>query len=267
MTLGTLAAFALTSVAMVRLRADSPAVSIVPAGLECLAKVYGGRTVPAAPKERSDLSRFLILSNDTRILWDDHIDKSFDEKLARPDLEDTLSIPYPLTDNYLPLSINFDPGRFRSMALLKAVYGDTQSDVKKNLTSITWAPSGKKIRFNRQLGAAAALQQVGKQLAGMNGVTRYVKNLGGTFNWRVIKDTNRLSPHSFGIAVDINTTFSDYWKWAAPGLDPLPYRNRIPMSVVRAFERNGFIWGGKWYHYDTMHFEYRPEFFCTSDEK
>jgi hypothetical protein len=20
-----------------------------------------------------------------------------------------------------------------------------------------------------------------------------------------------------------------------------------------------FIWGGKWYHHDTMHFEYRPE--------
>jgi len=19
------------------------------------------------------------------------------------------------------------------------------------------------------------------------------------------------------------------------------------------------VWGGKWYHYDTMHFEYRPE--------
>jgi hypothetical protein len=25
------------------------------------------------------------------------------------------------------------------------------------------------------------------------------------------------------------------------------------------FEKHGFIWGGKWYHYDTMHFEYRPE--------
>ncbi|MEJ2663631.1 MAG: M15 family metallopeptidase, partial [Spirochaetia bacterium] len=25
------------------------------------------------------------------------------------------------------------------------------------------------------------------------------------------------------------------------------------------FEKYGFIWGGKWYHYDTMHFEYRPE--------
>jgi hypothetical protein len=25
------------------------------------------------------------------------------------------------------------------------------------------------------------------------------------------------------------------------------------------FERQGFIWGGKWWHFDTMHFEYRPE--------
>ena len=24
-------------------------------------------------------------------------------------------------------------------------------------------------------------------------------------------------------------------------------------------EKHGFIWGGRWYHYDTMHFEYRPE--------
>ena len=29
--------------------------------------------------------------------------------------------------------------------------------------------------------------------------------------------------------------------------------------VVEVFEKHGFIWGGKWYHYDTMHFEYRPE--------
>jgi hypothetical protein len=30
---------------------------------------------------------------------------------------------------------------------------------------------------------------------------------------------------------------------------------------VEIFERHGFIWGGKWGHFDTMHFEYRPEFF------
>ncbi len=37
------------------------------------------------------------------------------------------------------------------------------------------------------------------------------------------------------------------------------YRNRMPLEIVEIFERHGFIWGGRWYHYDTMHFEYRPE--------
>ena len=31
------------------------------------------------------------------------------------------------------------------------------------------------------------------------------------------------------------------------------------MTIVDVFERHGFIWGGRWFHYDTMHFEYRPE--------
>jgi hypothetical protein len=30
-------------------------------------------------------------------------------------------------------------------------------------------------------------------------------------------------------------------------------------EIVDIFERRGFVWGGKWYRYDTMHFEYRPE--------
>jgi len=25
-----------------------------------------------------------------------------------------------------------------------------------------------------------------------------------------------------------------------------------------------FIWGGRWYHFDTMHFEYRPELLDAS---
>jgi hypothetical protein len=29
--------------------------------------------------------------------------------------------------------------------------------------------------------------------------------------------------------------------------------------VIKAFEDEGFIWGGKWEQYDNMHFEYRPE--------
>ena len=37
------------------------------------------------------------------------------------------------------------------------------------------------------------------------------------------------------------------------------YQNRYPHEIVEIFERHGFIWGGRWYHYDTMHFEFRPE--------
>ncbi|MCL2443985.1 MAG: M15 family metallopeptidase [Treponema sp.] len=28
---------------------------------------------------------------------------------------------------------------------------------------------------------------------------------------------------------------------------------------MKTFESQGFIWGGKWQLFDTMHFEYRPE--------
>ena len=37
----------------------------------------------------------------------------------------------------------------------------------------------------------------------------------------------------------------------------------IPVEIVEPVEAEGFSWGGKWYHYDTMHFEYRPELFAS----
>jgi peptidoglycan LD-endopeptidase CwlK len=36
---------------------------------------------------------------------------------------------------------------------------------------------------------------------------------------------------------------------------------------VRVFEKHGFIWGGRWYHYDTMHFEYRPELIAMGADR
>lgn len=71
-----------------------------------------------------------------------------------------------------------------------------------------------------------------------------------------------MSVHSFGAAFDINVGFSDYWYNNRNKTNPkahIPFKNRIPLEIVELFEKNGFIWGGRWYHYDTMHFEYRPE--------
>jgi hypothetical protein len=65
--------------------------------------------------------------------------------------------------------------------------------------------------------------------------------------------------HSWGAAIDITTAYSDYWRWSRGGGDPPLYRNRIPADIVAVFARHGFIWGGNWAHFDTMHFEYRPE--------
>ena len=72
--------------------------------------------------------------------------------------------------------------------------------------------------------------------------------------------------HSFGAAIDLNTRYADYWIWAGgkPGRVP-HYNNKYPMKIVDAFERHGFIWGGRWYHYDTMHFEYRPELLAIAE--
>jgi hypothetical protein len=88
---------------------------------------------------------------------------------------------------------------------------------------------------------------------------KYLYPLGGTYNCRAVADTGVSSMHAWGAAIDINTTYSDYWLWRRTGGGPAPYTNRIPAEIVSAFERHGFIWGGRWEHFDTMHFEYRPE--------
>lgn len=90
------------------------------------------------------------------------------------------------------------------------------------------------------------------------------------WNWRTIADTQTRSYHSYGVAVDILPKSlggkETYWLWAArskPEWWNIPYSDRFhpPAAVIKAFEAEGFIWGGKWLFFDTMHFEYRPEIF------
>jgi hypothetical protein len=38
--------------------------------------------------------------------------------------------------------------------------------------------------------------------------------------------------------------------------DPKRRAALLDKLVAWIFEKHGFIWGGEWYHYDTMHFEY-----------
>jgi hypothetical protein len=232
----------------------------LPAGLGCLRRAYGEfiERVDGAPAT----GLTIVMKSGARIPWDDGEPKSFEEKLARADLEDQMSIPYPAAWSDTPPGPDDDPGRIRAGALFDAIYGATPGEVKGRLVDVSWLASrgGGEVRFNGAGGAAAALGRVGDRLEAAlpDELLRYVIPTGGTFNWRPIAGTDRRSAHSHGIAIDVGVGRSDYWRWSA-GRGAIVHRNRIPREVVELFEREGFIWGGKWYHYDTMHFEYRPE--------
>jgi hypothetical protein len=90
-----------------------------------------------------------------------------------------------------------------------------------------------------------------------------------SYNWREIGDRSSRSFHSYGIVVDILperwNQKNIYWAWHRD-IDPenwmvLPLERRWmpPEQVIEAFEKEGFIWGGKWIVWDNMHFEYHPE--------
>jgi hypothetical protein len=89
-------------------------------------------------------------------------------------------------------------------------------------------------------------------------IKRAAYPIAGTYKCRAVADTGQASPHGYGIAIDLNTAASDYWYWRPHG-GAVVYRNRMPLEIVTIFEKHGFIWGGKWYRYDIMHFEFRPE--------
>jgi hypothetical protein len=207
--------------------------------------------------ERDGERLYFKLQNGSRLLYDDGRPKDVAEKIESPDLEDTLSIPYPLGD--VPQYIsdpNSDPGRSRSDQLLAATYGASPEAVQSKLVRVDFC--GTPVMFNAANGAADSLRRVTEEACSDPALAPYFAKLGGTYNWRPIAGTERLSAHSYGIAIDLNPDLGGYWRWSR--IDPAKFdRSSFPQALVDAFEANGFIWGGKWYHFDLMHFEYRPE--------
>jgi hypothetical protein len=203
----------------------------------------------------------VVMKDGTKIVYDDGKVKDFRARLTTPDLEDMLSLIYIPGKIVEPPDKDYDPGRFRVTPFFQAVYGKTREAVKANLVSVEFC--GRPVPFNRQNGAAQALQRVGRELASLMKekprLKKYVFPVGGTFVWRSIAGTKRLSPHSFGIAIDLNPKEGAYWRNRGRGFDATTHLRGYPIQIVNLFEKHGFIWGGKWWHYDSMHFEYRPE--------
>ncbi len=159
----------------------------------------------------------------------------------------------------------------------KKMYGKSPREVGRNLVTIYWMPHVFGQRYPLRV---TTVNDVDKKLRRISAnleklpptYFKYLENPGGSYYWRKVEGESSLSAHSFGIALDINLRYSNYWLWDyqkthKPLSDlrtaRLSCQNRIPMEIVEIFEKEGFFWGGRWYFYDTMHFEYRPDLLTT----
>lgn len=193
----------------------------------------------------------LELSSEVRFAYDDGRVKTDEERLEAPDLEDTLGIYLKGNVPSVP-ERRSDVGRRRHVELFRATYGRTEEEVRKRLVRVSLA--GTNVMVHRKV--APALERVNDRLAAFardDGIAEYLEALGGGFRWRTIEGTKRLSAHAFGIAIDLNPRRAAYFRWNND------WNGEYSRAIVEAFEAEGFIWGGHWKHFDSMHFEYRPE--------
>jgi len=206
---------------------------------------------------------FLTLKDGTRFrISDGRNDKTFQELLESPDVDDMFYARYPVNTEPKQPGVNSDPGRVRFAPLFAAMYGDCKKNqVVNRLRAVRWLPkhNGGSVKVTTVNGVAEALDRVSRELDELPGdQTKYLVPAAGTYNCRNVAGSRAISMHAYGAAIDISTNHADYWRWEADRSAPR-WHNRVPVAIVRIFEKHGFIWGGAWYHYDTMHFEYRPE--------
>lgn len=186
--------------------------------------------------------------------------EDFDQLLNSADLRSQVSARYVPGPLLSPPIENQDPGRLRYEPFFKKMYGESEAEVRGRLREVRWAPGRTRepLLASSVNGVNRLLERIGDDLAGLEPKYRkFLENPAGAFLWRRIRHTKRMSLHAFGIAIDLNASFGDYWEESGRA----SWHNQIPIEIVEVFERYKFIWGGKWFHYDTLHFEYRPELF------
>jgi hypothetical protein len=230
----------------------------VPDGLRCLAAAYPEGVCAVSASS-------LRLCDGTELPWDEGL--APDDMKAReetPDLRTMMEDRYLPGVDFAPPPPGYEPGRRRVEAFLGGLYGRTRAEVARELVTVAWMPKsgGRRVRVHGRHGVREALQRVSDELERTlpAALKPIAAKTAGVFNWRTVRRSTRRSPHSWGIAIDIGVPWADYWNWTKPdAAGNYTWRNRFPLEIVEVFERHGFIWGGKWSHFDTMHFEYRPE--------
>lgn len=220
------------------------------------------RLVRAYPDHVRTYDReYLYLIDGTKFrISDGRKGKTFQQLLEAPDVDDMFFVAYPFGSDPKPPAPNSDPGRVRYEPLFVAMYGDCyRGEVTKRLRTIRWLPrhGGGTVSVTTVNGVDKALERVSAELDELSGdFMKFLKPSAGTYACRPIAGSTARSMHAYGAAIDLNTAFAHYWRWSGGAGR---WQNNYPKTIIDIFAKHGFIWGGYWYHFDTMHFEYRPE--------
>ncbi len=153
-----------------------------------------------------------------------------------------------------------------------AIYGKDKKEILDNLTKVKILK--KEFYFNKKNKATLYLIKVIEEIDKNPAIKNYINNNNkvksiSTFNYRNIVYQEKLSLHSFGIAIDIVPKYNHkfiYWYWALPFVKEWweikeSEKFQFPPQLIEIFESNFFFWGGRWKRFDIMHFEYKPEIF------
>ena len=193
-----------------------------------------------------------------------------EEHLDRQDRCDSIFYRYSLTPLSEPVLPSGGPVRFCS-DLQEALWGRGEDQIRGQASPTTFL--GRRMFLNDL--AVQALDEVEQDVLSLSAtdpaVASWIEDVKIAYSFidRGIAGTGTRSQHAWGLAVDLVPTSYDglqvYWRWTRAWnrngwhSTPLEQRWSPPAVVVEIFESHGFLWGGKWAHFDNIHFEYRPE--------
>ncbi len=124
------------------------------------------------------------------------------------------------------------------------------------------------LKFPIQKVVPVHLYGLNRDTTGWNDQHSMQDNNTSAFNYRYITNSDRLSPHALGIAIDFNPLFNPFESYQHDGKFVEPqeayYTKNRPGTisdslVVGLFDKRGWIWGGRWNNpVDYQHFDKRP---------
>lgn len=150
---------------------------------------------------------------------------------------------------------DINPWPSADQASLRAFYGIPGDE--SNLVPITFPfpmyYDGKQVRTTRVHKKCAVsllriLTAIGLNFHGDRGIMEEAEDYGGVFNFRLKRGGSSYSLHAYGAAIDLDAddnTFRNGWPMSAD----------MPIEIMEAFAREGWISAGAFWGYDAMHFQ------------